>query len=86
MEVIVQEYEAAGALVAEDAPSMGPCATSLDLMRERVNRVCDRARSALRMQGSGRMKAMLEAEKLLAAVLHVRCPNTCAALLGKRYS
>lgn len=71
LDVVLQDYEAAALLVAEDASSMAPCAESLKLLRERVSRVCERARSALRIQGSKRMDAMLEAEKLLAAVLHV---------------
>lgn len=74
MGVMMQDYEAAGALVAMDAQSMAPCASSLNLLRERVKVVCDRARSSLGMQGSRRKEAMLEAEKHVAAVLHVRPP------------
>jgi hypothetical protein len=77
--VMLREYEAAGALVAVDTSSMDACASSLRLLRERLKSVCDRARSALRLQGSGRKQAMLEAEKLLAAVLHVRCPSSVSA-------
>lgn len=73
--MMVQEYDAAGALVAGDTASMAPCAASLNLLRDRVKGVCDGARSALRMQGSGRREAMLEAEKQLASVLHVCFPH-----------
>jgi hypothetical protein len=69
---MMQQYEATGALVSSDAPSMAPCASSLHLQQERIKLVCDRAREALGMQGEGRKEALLEAEKHLAAILHVR--------------
>ena len=84
MDALLHEYEAAGALVAEDASSMAPCAESLSLLRARVTLVCDRARSALSMQGPKRIDAMLEAEKFLAAVLHVCSPYLCTTSVAHK--